>query len=336
MTPRRLAGAVLAVRFVVTVFLLMRLSEPATALHGADKRYRIGWLSLPATAGPRATFSEAMRDLGYVEGRNMVFEVRTADGQLERLPRLVTDFSRLKVDVIVAVAPAAIRAAKHGTATIPIVMAFWGGPDLVESGIVASFARPGSNVTGVHMLAVALDAKRLELLLGAVPKAKRVSILTHGGASFEPQLSEIRKVAETIGLHLRLSDVSPTDPGYDQAFEAMAQARTEGLLVPTSPQFARDRRQIIALAAKHRIPAIYDGSAAAAQDGGLMGYGASLAEMDRRAAVFVDRILRGAKPGDLPIEQPTKFEFAINLRTARALGLTIPPALLLRADHIVE
>jgi putative ABC transport system substrate-binding protein len=306
-------------------------------LHAQDRSqpHRIGWLSLPATSGPRATFRDALRDLGYVEGKTVAFELRTADGHLERLPQVAAELVRARVDVIVAVAPAAIRAAKQTTTTIPIVMAFWGGPDLVQSGIIASFSRPGANITGVHMLASALDPKRMELLAQSLPNPSRIAILTHDGAGFEPQLSGLRQLAETMRLALHIADVRDTDDGYSKAFDSIVAARAEGLVVPTSPQFMRDRNTIVDLATRRRIPAIYDWGFPV-HEGALMTYGASIAEMDRRAAAFVDRILRGAQPGSLPVEQPTKFELAINLKTARALGLSVPLSLLLRADQVIE
>ena len=299
----------------------------------AGKVYRIGWLT-PLT-GVRPTFRDALRDLGWVEGRTIAFEVRSADGHRERLPELAADLVRSNVDVIVAVAPTAIRAAKRATTKIPIVMAWWGGPDLVESGIIASFARPGGNITGIHMLLVALDAKRLDLLRQAVPKARKVAVLIHDRQLFEEQLPSVREVARTSGLELHIVDTRESDRGYEGAFESIVQAGADALLVMSSPDFSRDRKLIMELAARRRIPAIYDWGFTA-REGGLMGYGTTFAELDRRAAALVDKILKGARPADLPIEQPTKFEFVINLKTAKALGLTIPQSVLIRADQVIE
>jgi len=256
----------------------------------AGRTYRIGWLTLAELEEHAHAFREAMRALGYVEGQTVTFESRSAEDDLGRLPRLAGELVHLKVDVIAAVSPPAILAAKQATGTIPIVMAFWGRSGLIESGLVASLARPGGNVTGVHMLAAELDAKRLELLLQAVPKGQKVGVL-------DPQagftLGEVRR-------------------------------------------FFRDARQIIELAAsRRRIPAVYEWPSMA-KAGGLMAYGPTFVELDGRVAAFVDRILKGAKPGDQPIEQPTKFELVINLKTAKALGLTIPPSLLARADEVIE
>jgi len=298
----------------------------------AGKVYRVGWLSL--FGEPRPTLREALRGLGYVEGKNLVFETRIADGNYEGIPALAAELVRLKVDIIIASAPPSIRAAKQATSSIPIVMAYWGGPNLVESGVIASFARPAGNVTGVHMLSSVLDPKRLELLLQAVPAAKKVAVLAHLLPRFEPALVDIRKVAPGLGVKLHVVEVADAT-GYEAAFNSMARAGDEALLVPSSPQFSRDRKPIIELAARRRIPAIYDFDFFAIQ-GGLMSYGPTQAEMDRQAAKLVDRILKGAKPADLPVEQPTKFELVINLKAAKALDLTIPPSLLARADQIIE
>lgn len=298
----------------------------------AGKVYRVGWLA--TFSEPRTTFREAMRELGYIEGKTVAFEVRRSESRFDQLPRLAAELVTSNVDIIVAVAPAAIRAAKEAAGSVPVVMSFWGGPDLVESGVIQSFARPGGNVTGVHMLTSELDPKRLELLLQAVPTAKRIAVL-YTKPLFEPQLLFLRRAAPSLGVRLNVVEVDDGPRGYEAAFESMVRAGAEGLVVPASPKLFQDRKSIIPLALKYRIPAIYEWSVSAA-DGGLMAYGATLAEMDRQAAKLVDKILRGTKPGDLPIEQPTKFELVINLKTAKGLGLTIPPSLLQRADHVIE
>ena len=303
----------------------------AAAAQPAGKVYRVGWLA--TFAEPRTTFREAMRELGYVEGKNLTFEVRRSESRFDELPRLATELVTAKVDVIVAVAPAAIRAAKQAGSSTPVVMAFWGGPDLVESGVIASFARPGGNITGVHMLTSELDSKRLELLLQAVPTARKVAVL-YTRPLFEPQLIFLRRIAPSLGVQLNIVEVDESK-GYEAAFESMVRAGVEALVVPSSPKLFQDRKSIIPLAAKHRIPTIYEWTVSAA-DGGLMAYGPTLAEMDRQSAKLVDKILKGAKPGDLPIEQPTRFELVINLKTAKALGLTIPQSLLQRADELIQ
>ena len=218
------------------------------------------------------------------------------------------------MDVIVAVSPPAILAAKQATDTIPIVMAYWGAHGLIESGIVASFARPGGNVTGVYMLAAELDAKRLELLLHAVPKARKVGVLDPQAAGF--RLTEVQRVAHAAGVQLHVTAVGPGRDGYQRAFDSMVKAGVEALLVPSFPRFFKGARQIIELAARRRIPAVYEWPAMA-EDWGLMAYGPTFAELDRRVAAIVDRILKGAEPGDQPIEQPTKFNSSSTARPPR-------------------
>jgi len=320
--------------FLGTVAGSLLAAPLAAEAQPAGKVYRIGWLHF-GSGGPRVTLRDALHELGYIEGKNITFEVRPADAHRERLPALAAEMVRLNVDIIVAVAPPAILAAKGATTTIPILMAYWGGPDLVESGVVASLSRPGGNVTGVDMLNTALEAKRLEFLLEAVPKAQKIAVIVHGLPAWERWLKPVRTMAERAGKALYLSDVGGDEAGYSGAFESIRRAGADALLVPSSPKFSSDRRIIIDLAARHRIPAMYE-LASMAHDGGLMAYSASLSGMDRQVAALIDKIIKGAKPADLPIEQPTKFEFAINLKTARALGLTIPPSLLLRADQVIE
>ena len=291
---------------------------------------RIGWLN-PATIPPRESFREALRELGYIEGKNVTFETRLAEGNLDQLPELAVQLIRLKVDIIVAVGPNAIKAAHQATHTIPIIMAFWGTEGLIESRIVGSFAKPGGNVTGVYMLASELDAKRLELLLQAVPKAKTIAVLDPGPGF---TLTQVQQVARAARVQLRIVEV-PGDKGYEGAFEAMIKARIDALLVPSVPRFSQDRQRIVALTAKYRMPAMYEWGAIA-EEGGLMAYGPIQAELDRLAAGYVDKVLRGTRPAELAVAQPTKFELVINMKTAKALGLTIPQAVLLRAERVIE
>jgi putative ABC transport system substrate-binding protein len=316
---RALSGSLLAAPFTVE-------AQPAGRI------YTVGWLTPADVKEHSRAFREAMRALGYLEGQTVAFEARSAEDDLERLPRLAAELVHAKVDVIVAVSPPAILAAKQATNAIPIVMAFWGRSGLIESGLVASLARPGGNVTGVYMLAAELDAKRLELLLQAVPKARKVGVL-------DPQtgftLGDVRKVAEAAGVQLHVTAVGTGREGYQRAFDSMAKARVEALLVPSFPRFFKDARQIIELAARRRFPAVYEWPSMA-KEGGLMSYGPTFAELDGPVGAFVDRIRKGAKPGDLPIEQPTRFELVINLKTAKALGLTIPDSLLRRADEVIQ
>jgi len=296
------------------------------------RAYRIGWLMPTVLEDHSRAFRDALRALGYVEGQTITFEARSADGDLDRLPKLAAELVSSKVDVIVAGSQPAILAARQATDTIPIVMAFWGASGLVDSGIVADLAHPGGNVTGIYMLGAELDAKRVELLLQVVPKARKVGVLDLGQL-FTP--TDVRNVAQATGIQLQVTTVGSGREGYERAFESMTDAHVEALLVPSFPRFIKEASQIVELAAKRRIPAVYE-LAHIAEEGGLMGFGPTLAELEERTASFVDRILKGAKPGNLPVEQPTKFELIINLKTAKALGLTIPQSLLLRADEVIQ
>lgn len=299
----------------------------------SDRVRRIGWLS--GTSSVRPTVNEALRELGWIEGRNIAFEVRNTDSQRERAIPLARELVAAKVDLIIAVAPIAIRAAMQATSEVPIVMAWWGGPDLVESGLIASYARPGGNVTGVDMLLSSLDAKRLDMLRQAVPKATKIAVLIHNRQIFEPQLPPVREAARRSGLSLEIFDTRDSSANYNEAFEAIARSQCQALMIMSSPLFARDSKLIIEGAARARVPAIH-GEVRNAREGGLIAYGTTPPELDRQVARQVDRILRGANPGDLPVEQPTRYELVINLATARALRLVIPQALLLRADQIIE
>jgi putative ABC transport system substrate-binding protein len=312
---------------------LLLFIAPAAEAQPAGKVWRIGYLT-PSDI-PKETLIAALRELGYVEGRTAKFEVRSAQNDFDRLPELAADLVRTPVDIIVAVSPPAIVAAKRATATIPIVMAFWGSEGLIESGVVASFSRPGGNVTGVYMLADELDVKRFELLLEAVPKARTVAMLNPGGGWNISRLTDdMRRIAERRGARFLVSDV-PGPGDYGATFDGMSKAKVEAVLVPSFPRFYREQASIVEAAAKHRVPAIYEwGDMARA--GGLIAYGPVIAELNRRVATYVDKIFKGAKPGDLPVEQPVKFELVINLKAAKALGITIPQALLLRADEVIQ
>jgi ABC-type uncharacterized transport system substrate-binding protein len=257
----------------------------------AGRTYRIGWLT-PAVSEERSrAFREAMRALGYVVGQTVAFESRSAEDDLGRLPRLAAEVIDSKVDVIVAVSPPAILAARQATDTIPIVMAYWGAGGLIESGIVANFARPGGNVTGIYMLATELDAKRLELLLQTVPKARKVGVLDPQAAGFT--LTEVQRVAGAVGVQLHVTPVGRGREGYQQAFDSLAKASVEALLVPSFPRFFRDVRQIIELAARRRIPAVYEWPSMV-KNGGLMSYGPTFAELDGRVAA------RSGSTGGIP------------------------------------
>lgn len=315
---------------LVLAFCLLDMSMLARA-QPAEHLRRIGWLS--PIGGPRLAFVEALRQQGWVDGKNIAFEIRDVRGQREKLTAMAADLVAARVDVIVAVAPAAIQAARRSTSTIPIVMAFWGGPDLVESGVVSNYARPGGNVTGVDMRLSLLDAKRLDMLRQALPNAKRIAVLVHDEMAFEAQLPPVRDTARAAGLDLLIVNTRQFDGGYERAFEAISRSEASALLVMSSPDFSRDRKLLIDEAARWRVPAMFgDGTG----EGALMTYAAPVEGLDRLAASYVDRIFRGAKAGDLPIEQPTKYQFTVNLRTAKALGITIPQSTLLRADLVID
>jgi putative ABC transport system substrate-binding protein len=278
-------------------------------------------------------FRQGLRELGYVEGRNIVIETRSAEGKSERLPGLAAELVRLTVDVIVAASPPATEAAKQATSTIPIVFALSGDP--VAAGLVASLARPGGNVTGLATISQDLVGKQLELLKEVAPKISRVAVLQNPSNSGHAlSLPSAEGAARTLGVQLQIQKAgNPAE--IEAAFAAMTRQHAGGVLVLRDALFREQRTQIAALAAKRRLPAVY-GLREQAEAGGLMAYGASAPYNFRRAATYVDKILKGAKPADLPVEQPTKLELVINLKTAKALGLTIPPSLLGRADHVVE
>jgi len=304
----------------------------------AAKIARIGYLVLNLAASPHLTeaFRQGLRDLGYVEGRNLVIEYRDAAGKLERLPALAAALVALKVDVIVAGGTPHALAAKQATRTIPIVFA--SAADPVTDGLVTSLARPGGNVTGSSNLAPELVGKCLELLTQAVAGVSRVAVLWEPGAYGErtdkDMLKEAEGAARALGVRLQFVEArGPAD--FDRAFSDMTRARAGALTVLQSPTFINERRRLVDLAAKNRLPAVYP-IRDFVDAGGLMAYGPNFADLFRRAATYVDKILKGAKPGDLPVEQPTKFDLVINLTTAKALGLTIPQSVLGRADQVIE
>jgi putative ABC transport system substrate-binding protein len=274
-----------------------------------------------------------MRELGYVDGQNMAIESRYAEGKLDGLPNLAGELVRLNVDIIVAGGSTAIRATKNATKAIPIVMAH--GSDPVALGYVASLARPGGNITGLTHLAPELGGKRLELLKDIIPQLTRVAVLTDPGTGgHSPQLKELEIAAPALGLQLRAVEVrAPKE--LESAFSAMITGRAGAFIGLQQPTLDRLRGRIVDLAAKNRLPAMYPNSEYV-ETGGLMSYAADIVAMFRRSAVYADKILKGAKPADLPVEQPTKFELVINLRTAKQIGLTIPPNVLARADRVIR
>ena len=307
------------------------------AAQAAGRVYRVGMLR--PTAAPvsvaqasAAGIPVALRELGYVEGRNLVIEARWAAGELDRLPALARELVQAKVDVILAVGAAAVRAAKEATAAIPIVL--YGNFDPVALGLVTSLAQPGGNVTGVLIAPDGtLAGKKLEVLKAAVPRATRMALLAPEDPGFRLQVQEARTAAVALGIELLVTEVRGGD--YERAFATIAAQRPGALFVGAHTSFSRDRVQIIALAAKHRLAAMYEWREQVAA-GGLMSYGSSMAFLQQRLAVYVDRILKGANPGTMAVEQPTRFELVINRKTAKALGLVIPQSLLLRADEVIE
>jgi putative ABC transport system substrate-binding protein len=304
----------------------------------AAKIVRIGWLALNLAASPQLpeAFLQGLRDLGYVEGRNVVIEYRDAEGKPERLPALAAELVALKVDVIVAGSTVQALVAKQATRTLPIVFATVADP--VTSGLVTSLARPGGNVTGLSNLLPELVGKTLELLTQAVPGVNRVTVLWQPGGWGKRTEKDMLKAAEVSAraLGVRLQFVEAPGPAdFDRAFSDMTRARAGALTVLGSSMFLAERRRLVDLAAKNRLPTVFP-FREGVDAGGLMSYGTNLADLYRRAATYVDKILKGAKPGDLPVEQPTKFELVINLKTAKALGLTIPPSVLGRADEVIQ
>jgi ABC-type uncharacterized transport system substrate-binding protein len=294
---------------------------------------RVGILS-PIVPTSRTALGKQLRELGWVEGRTLVFEDRFADGRPERLPDLASGLVRLRVNVIVAVSPPAIRAAKDATQTIPIVMAF-SGIDPVKAGFVASLSRPGGNVTGLTLLATEMTVKRLELVKEALPNARRVAVLVNPrNQSTVEQLRALRAAAPALRVQVERVDVRYSGK-YADAFAMIARTRPDAAILPSDPEFYGDRRALVDLAARTRLPVSYEWREFV-ELGGLMSYGSNLQDVGSRVAVYVDKILKGAKPADLPVEQPTKFELVINLKTAKALGLTIAPSLLGRADEVIQ
>jgi putative ABC transport system substrate-binding protein len=326
-------------RFAVIASLLLgafAASLPATA-QSPSKVFRVGHLAAPGRtpdgAPPRA-LREALRELGYVEGRNVVYEARFAEGKFERLPDLAAELVRLKVDVIVAQGGKSTEAARRATTTIPIVMAPASG-DAVAVGWIATLARPGANITGLSDESIQLSSKRMELLKEAVPKAALIAVLwNEADYGMTLRYREIEKAARALQVEVQaIAMRGPED--FAAAFATLSRRRPDAMFLVADALTNFNRKQFIDFAAANRIPAMYE-SGVIVREGGLMSYGSNLEEEFREAARYIDRIFKGAKPADLPAVQPTRFYLAINRKTANALGLTIPPALLLRADQLVE
>ena len=321
---------------LVTLALGMLWAPSPSLAQSVAKMPRIGILTRAfdphAPSSLYEVFRQGLRDLGYVEGQSITLEYRSAEGQDERLPTLAAELVSLKVDIILAEGAPAVRAAQHATGTIPIV--FPAVLDPVSQGLVASLARPGGNTTGVTFQDPELMGKRLELLKEAVPGVTRVAYLWVATALTPRALQETETAAHALGVQLQPLEVRAPYP-FDQAFATMVAARPDALITQPSEVFLGRRTQIVDLAAQTQLPGIFP-EREFAEAGGLMAYGSSIAANFRRAATYVDKILKGAKPADLPVEQPTKFEFVINLKTAKALGLTIPPTILFLADEVIQ
>ena len=325
-----------AVQAIVTLALGVFAAPLAADAQQPAKTGRIGMLR---TGSPSdrveeiEAFRKGLRELGYVEGQNIAIEFRFAEGREEGLPDLAAELVRLKVDVLVANGAVAIRAAKQATTTIPIVMAEVGDP--VRTGLVASLARPGGNITGSTILGPELGPKRLQLLKEVVPKLSRVAFLWNpANPSNRLHFEDIQRGAKALGVALQSLEIQSPD-GFDSAFTAITRERPDALIMTADPLHRLHVGRVIEFAARHRIPAMYQ-LREHVEAGGLVSYGVSLPDLFRRAAAFVDKILKGVKPADLPVEQPTKFELVTNLKTAKALGLTIPQLLLLRADEVIR
>jgi len=323
------------IRFALAA-LLFALCYSASAQQ-PKKAPRIGFLtgdSLSAISDRREAFRQGLRELGYVEGKNIVIEWRSTEGKTDRRPALAAELVHLKVDVIVAVGSGDIRAAKEATAAIPIVMVQ--GGDAVGSGFVASLARPGGNITGLSTLRPELSGKRLELLKETVPRLSRVAVFVSSTDQDYAQIQkEVELAAGALGVKLQYLEVRESKD-IETAFREASKGRADAVLFRVAGPFVTSQRpQIAQLAVKSRLPVIYE-RAAEVEAGGLMSYGVNNSDMYRRAATYVDKILKGAKPADLPVEQPIKFEFIINLKAAKLIGLTIPPNVLVRADRVIR
>jgi putative tryptophan/tyrosine transport system substrate-binding protein len=322
--------------FVVSVVSGILAAPLAAEAQQAGKVYRVGHLSTPTRESVErglGAFLRKLRELGWVEGQNLIIEYRWAEGDVERLPDLAADLVRRKVDVIVAPAGSAALAAKNATSSIPIVMIFPSDP--VETGLVASLSRPGGNITGTTFTAgPEIFGKQLQILKEAIPNASRVAILANpADSSFALQVRDVEATARS--LHIRIQNVEARGPEeIESAFAAMARERAEALLVTGSSTFLAHRVRLAELAIKGRLPTMLS-FRESVEAGGLMAYAVNMADFVGRAAVYVDKILKGAKPADLPIEQPTRFELVINLKTANALGIAIPQSLLLRANDVI-
>ena len=324
--------------FALAVCAMLSALCSSAEAQQATKVFRIGFLD-PSTASGSAILVDAFRQelskLGWIEGKNITIEYRFAEQKSERIPDLAADLVRLKVDLIVGASMQSALAAKSATTTIPIVMT--SNPDPVAAGLVASLARPGGNVTGLASLSPELNTKRLEILKDSVPRLSRVGLLRppKGGVTGERQLKEIRPAALALKLKLEEIETQFDLKGLESAFKSAKQKQVNAIMTTTFRPFFAERKRIVELAGKYRVPAIYY-QKEFVDEGGLMSYGVDFVDLHRRAAVYVDKILKGAKPADLPVQQATKFEFVINLKAAKQIGITIPPEVLARANQVVK
>jgi putative ABC transport system substrate-binding protein len=318
-------------RFLRTVSVSLLAAPLGAEARQAENVYRVGYLSSSATVFE--PFRRGLRDLGYIEGQNLVIEARLAAGKIDRLPALAAELVRTRVDVIAAVSPPAIQAAKNATTAVPIVMAFI-SVDPVQNGFVKSLGRPGGNITGVAMIADDIAGKRLALLKEMLPRATRIALLAQvNHSSSTTQARAARDTARALGVELEVVEARDARD-YDATLGAIAKS-TPGLFILANPTFFDDRQRLAALAVRYRLASLCEWREMA-EAGCLMSYGPNISDLYRRVATYVDRILKGAKPADLAVEQPTTFELVINLKTAKVLGLTIPQSILVRADQVIE
>jgi len=325
---------ILSILLVIAVMGVGAMAQTQQAM----KVFRIGFLDASTAsgmAGLMEAFWREMSKLGWIEGKNITVEYRFAEQNFERLPELAADLVRLKLDLIVVAGTPSALAAKKATSTVPIVITNTGNP--VAAGLVASLARPGGNITGLVSLGPELNTKRLEILKEAVPKLARVGLLwpSGGGVGADLQLKELRPAAAALKLRLEEIETQLDPNGLESTFQTAKQKKVEAIMTITSRPFLAERKLIVELAGKYRWPAIYF-QREFVDEGGLMSYGVDYLDLYRHSALYVDKILKGAKPADLPVEQPTKFEFIINLKTAKQIGLTIPPNVLARADKVIK
>jgi putative ABC transport system substrate-binding protein len=324
---------------LIALVLALTFGGAVASAQQAGKLFRIGFLdpsNASGSAGLLETFRQELRKLGWIEGKNFTIEYRFAENKgPERSTELAADLVRLKVDLILVSGAGPASAAKSATTTIPIVMAT--APDPVAAGFVASLARPGGNVTGLSSLPESLITKRLEVLKDAVPKLDRVGVLRPRGANIagDLQLKELRPAALALKLKLEEIETQPDPKGLESAFQTAKQKQVGAIMTIAIRPFFAERKRIVELAAKYRLPAIYP-DREFADEGGLMSYGADYNDLFRKAAHYVDKILKGAKPADLPVQQATKFEFVINLKAAKKIGLTVPPDVLARANRVIK